>query len=466
MHSFSPAFIVRALFGAIVILALTLSSVTVAVVNGLHDASADDATAASADRAPQDAAAADGDASPSAPLDLAPLGQGPLVQAPVDQAPVADAPDGDGDVRQSVPAVTVPAQGMPIMTLPGIVDGSGRMAEPLDVPPFIGDDATDAESPAVPHPRDAPVAPAAPMTPVTPAAPVAPVADDPGRIAVGISTDGVPSAARIEKYRHTTGTSPAVVGWFLSWGDPLGWRDQLDVVARSGAVPMIAIDPARDGRNVPLQDIAAGTYDDYIASLAAQAREHGDPLLFRFGHEMNLPSIEWQLKENTPDDFVAAWRHMVGIFRAQHADNVRWVWSPNADCMGGCPFADFYPGDAYVDWVGLDVYNFADGHGTPWHSLGELLTSSYRSMTRLTDKPMMLSEISSIEEGGDKAAWIRSALTDIPEKFPAVQAIVWWDRDDGAGQDYRFDSSPSARDAFLELLRTDSYGSVLPPDGR
>ena len=483
----TPPVIIRALIGVIVALSIVASGVGVAVVHGLRDrAAADerstvtDAPSTNPDSASRSTAPG---ASDTARPEAAPSPQGPPSPPAAGETTPAPVP-----VPLPVPAPVVPPLGTPsapedLVVLPRARDAEQTSTQDASAP--ARDHAADrgsADGPAssgVTSRAASPIVPVQPVQPVQPMQPMQPVqqstqqgtvpvtpTDKGGRIAVGISTDGVPTAARIDEYRRATGAPPAIVGWFLSWGDPFGWRDQLDVVSDTGAIPMIAIDPARGSDTVPLRDIASGAYDDYITSLAVQAREHADPLLFRFGHEMNLPSIEWQMKSNTPEDFVNAWRHMVEIFRAEHADNVRWVWSPNADCMGSCPFTDYYPGDAYVDWVGIDVYNFAEAHGTPWHSLSDLLTSSYRSLTRLTDKPMMLSEIASVEEGGDKAAWIRTALSDIPKKFPAVQAIVWWDRHDGAGQDYRFDSSPSAKEAFLQQLHSDSYGSTLSPDGR
>ena len=123
---------------------------------------------------------------------------------------------------------------------------------------------------------------------------------------------------------------------------------------------------------------------------------------------MNLSDNTWGpgVNGNTPEEFVAAWRHVVSVFRAVGATNVLWVWSPNVDCGGQCPFDAFYPGDAWVDWVALDGYNYGPVDDVPWMSMAQIFGPSYDDLTALTTKPLMIAETASTEEGGDKAAWI------------------------------------------------------------
>ncbi|HSR39108.1 MAG TPA: glycosyl hydrolase, partial [Phnomibacter sp.] len=92
--------------------------------------------------------------------------------------------------------------------------------------------------------------------------------------------------------------------------------------------------------------IAAGKYDGYIDKWAADAKKFGVPFFLRFGHEMNDPyRYPWGVQNNTPWEFIAAWRHIHERFKLAGATNVLWLWSPHPAYQ---PYADFYPGHEYV----------------------------------------------------------------------------------------------------------------------
>ena len=88
-----------------------------------------------------------------------------------------------------------------------------------------------------------------------------------------------------------------------------------------------------------------------VNGLVVDLKLFGQPLFIRFGHEMNDPyRYSWGPQNNTPEDFIAAWKHMVDYFKAEGVDNVIWVWSPH---IAYGLFEEYYPGDDYVDWVGV-----------------------------------------------------------------------------------------------------------------
>jgi hypothetical protein len=138
---------------------------------------------------------------------------------------------------------------------------------------------------------------------------------------------------------------------------------------------------------------------------------------------------------------------------------VRWVWAPNVYGQGGVePFQAYYPGNEWVDYVALDGYNWGtSGQGTDrWESLYEVFAASYKRITELSSKPVILSEVASGEAGGDKAEWIRNGfLKTIPNSFPRVAAVVWFDYD--KEEDWRVNSSPEALQAFREVAASPLY---------
>jgi beta-mannanase len=121
-----------------------------------------------------------------------------------------------------------------------------------------------------------------------------------------------------------------------------------------GAVPLVQIDPT----NISLTAIASGHYDTYLYTYAAAVHAYHRPVILSFGHEMNGWWYSWGYKHTSPAAFVAAWRHIVTVFRAQGAGNVTWLWNINvidprrARTVPG----PFWPGKSYVTWVGIDGY--------------------------------------------------------------------------------------------------------------
>ncbi len=292
-------------------------------------------------------------------------------------------------------------------------------------------------------------------------------------VVLGANTTGITenSGAALDAFAARAGVMPKIAMYYQDWNE--GWSTALlnprfvgPIVAR-GAIPMITWEPDLDTGEPTGQPsysparIAAGAYDSYVRRAAREAAAYGQPFLLRFAHEMNGGWYQWgAIPGNTPADYIAMWRHVVSIFREEGATNVRWVWSPNVYGLGGTePFQPYYPGDEWVDFVSLDGYNWSGMRPSGWRSFAEVFGPSYKAMTELTGKPMMISETASPESGGDKAAWIREILSVLPTQMPRVRALVWFDRIKET--DWRIDSSPASDLAFRELAAAPLFGGAL-----
>jgi Glycosyl hydrolase family 26 len=218
----------------------------------------------------------------------------------------------------------------------------------------------------------------------------------------------------------------------VHWGVPAPWEHRfrdwvspLNRVRKEGAFSLVDMDT----ESVPLSQVASGTYDSSIRAWAEGAKAWRHPFFLRFDWEMNGDWFPWgttSSNQNTPADFVAAWRHVHDIFVAAGARNVRWVWCPNVDPHGRMTnLASLYPGRAYVAWTCLDGYNNDD----PWMSFAKLYGSSYRQIRRLAPtKPMIVGEIASTEHGGDKALWISQMFGALRTRFSHIEGLVWYDK--------------------------------------
>jgi hypothetical protein len=259
---------------------------------------------------------------------------------------------------------------------------------------------------------------------------------------------------------------------FISWAYSsvtfLTLQQDCNEILDYGAYPMITWEP--DCKNA---DIAAGLRDSYIESWAASIKNWKKPLFIRLMHEMNASWYVWGLGNsgNTAESYIAAWRYVVDKFNSIGTSNVTWVWCPNVDPLdkiGVC-----YPGDDYVDWMGIDVYNW--GSSYPWGRnlpFIQILAAPYQVLTSLSSKPIMMAEYSSVDTvfGVDKAEWTSNALIKIKSDFPAVKAALWYSEikvQDGITFDWRIESSTSARDAYRNGI-ADSYylgNETLPTVG-
>lgn len=270
---------------------------------------------------------------------------------------------------------------------------------------------------------------------------------------------GAPENAQVlDGYAEMVGRKPDIVMDYSNITDPLLSSAAISNLQTRGETPMVTWQLYRSGWSGPtisLNEIASGSYDSYLHAAANLARQLPFTVMVRLGHEMNGDWYGWS---GDPVAYVAAWRHVVNLFRGDGAFNVKWVWAPNVD-EGAFPFAAYFPGDRWVDYVALDGYNFGTaGAGVNgWRTLHEIFASSYRQITRLSVRPVIISEVASGEAGGSKAAWIREAfLKTIPRKFRRVVAVVWFDRN--KEEDWRIDSSPASLQAYREVVASSLYG--------
>ena len=152
--------------------------------------------------------------------------------------------------------------------------------------------------------------------------------------------------------------------------------------------------------------------------------------------------------------YIAAYRRIHDLFVSAGATNVVWVFCPNVDSVPGDAWnqwSNYYPGDAYVDWMGFDGYNWGTVQtGSSWRTFANIAGTIYTGLAG-KGKPIMIAETASTELGGDKAAWIAGLLPVLGGSFPSIRAVVWFHMNKET--DWRVDSSPAAREAFVTMAR-------------
>lgn len=245
--------------------------------------------------------------------------------------------------------------------------------------------------------------------------------------------------------------------WFQDWGEPFDLPLARSIVRR-GAAPELSWQPqviGRDGlpRGVPYREIASGMHDAYVLRFARDVRRLGARVSIAFAPEMNGDWGAFQLTaKNRPEHFVAAWRRLRRLF-AEAGASVRWVWTPNIIYpTQTASYQELYPGDEFVDLLGLDGYNWGTtNEWNRWFEFERVFGPSLAALAALSPKPVQLAEVGSAEQGGDKAAWIRGMCQSLAS-FPQVVEVVWFNEIEKA--DWRIDSSERALEAFRGCMRS------------
>jgi mannan endo-1,4-beta-mannosidase len=256
---------------------------------------------------------------------------------------------------------------------------------------------------------------------------------------LGAYAKGVPgSYAPLDSFAALTGVRPNIALYYSGWGEPFqsgfatqAWHHQ--------AVPLIQIEPGKTS----LQAIADGGYDTYLDSFARAVARFGrltkQAVIIGFAHEPNGTWYPWGAGHVSPAAWVAAWRHVVTVFRKQGARNVTWLWTVNiVDTKHGIASpGPWWPGSRYVTWVGIDGYYYK-----PSWSFAPLFGPAIKAVRALTRDPILISETGAAPAAG-KAQKIADLFAGV--RSYGLLGVVWFDVN--RVRDWRIDT-PSAIAAY------------------
>jgi mannan endo-1,4-beta-mannosidase len=257
---------------------------------------------------------------------------------------------------------------------------------------------------------------------------------------LGVFEPGAPpSYTPVANFAAAVGREPTLVGYYGGWAEPFD-TPFAEIIHQHGVIPFVQIDPT----DASIDAIADGTYDDYLRSYADSVRSFGHAVVIGFGHEMNAPWYSWGYGHVAPSTFVAAWRHIVTLFRGQGADNVTWVWTLQADERGTGPIASWWPGAQYVTWVGIDGY-----YRFPTDTFASVFGRTIKQVRTFTSRPVLLSETAV----GPKAGQVVK-IQDLFRGMATYKTLglVWFDKaqhGDINHQDWRIEDSPTAEISFM-----------------
>ncbi len=270
---------------------------------------------------------------------------------------------------------------------------------------------------------------------------------------------GVSQQAALEAWEATAGRQAAIVREYLTWDEefPTAYHNWL---ATTGRIPMISLN-TRGNNSYDWADVAgAGPGDQLyneIVDWAGRFRDYGIPFLFTFHHE---PETSGDTSFGTNQDFIAAWRNVIDIFRAEGVDNAEYLFITTAWAYGVAPTdrryaPDWYPGDAWVDHIGADAYNWhdcANPNNTNWRPMAEVIEGFRQFGVLHPDKSLMLPEYGTVEDSdfpNRKAEWFQDAHQLFKQPgYEQFTAILYFNALRAVGCEWAIDSTPQTLAAF------------------
>ena len=205
------------------------------------------------------------------------------------------------------------------------------------------------------------------------------------------------------------------------------------------------------------KEVSDGDYDADIEKLLKTFKKINNPIFLRLGYEFDKKD------KYNPETFVRAWKHIFDKLRDMKINNVAMVW-----CV--CPFngtepvEQFYPGENYVDWIGIDVFysRHITGNYKPVEDFLEL-AKKYK-------KPVMVGESTAAEVGvlnGEKSwnEWFKPYFEWI-QNHPIIKAfcyINWdWEKDKtwgspGTWGNCRIEENKIVKEKFIDELKNPKY---------
>lgn len=303
----------------------------------------------------------------------------------------------------------------------------------------------------------------------------------------GVAINGVPQgSAQLNALDTEVGAAPSQLTWYQGWDQPFPAQTVQSSWQR-GALPMITWEskptqdttPAQSDPTYALSNIISGKFDSYLQSFAQGVASTGLPVVIRLDQEMNGNWFPWSegVNGNTSGQFAQMWQHVWNIFQAAGANSdVIWLWAPNrVDNLPHAPaLSELYPGDAYVDWVGIDAY---------WRYTSEAPTfaavfaKSIAALESVTNRSIYIAETAGIETdptagtdlGPEKVQFTTSLISSI-QSNPRIIGFTWFDNVATSNEDnvpvtndWRLDSDPANLLTFKTSLAAGDFTDGLMP---
>ena len=246
--------------------------------------------------------------------------------------------------------------------------------------------------------------------------------------------DGITSLEKVKDISDQIEENFDIISFYLAWDKDIESNfptSVIDSVYLNNSIPMITWEPWLNTFEDEIADndhvydlISGGFFDDYISEFADKLKGLEKPVFLRFAHELDNPFYPWFIEGNeAATTFKEAWIHTYEIFKNRDTHNVIWIWNPwKAENI-----VDFYPGREYVDWIGINILNYAEyNQDGKWHDFESLYEPYHAELNKLPQTPVVISEFGTLGDGQNQNRWIEEAFNVIENKYGEIKSVIYF----------------------------------------
>ena len=217
---------------------------------------------------------------------------------------------------------------------------------------------------------------------------------------------------------------------FIDWQDfSIIWlREQVSFATKRGRGLLVTVEPWPDDDDPTktdeslFGDIQDGRYDDRIAVVCSEISKIDAPVLVRWGHEMEVVTGRYPWAREDSNGYIQAFRYFVTRCRA-FAPEAEFIWSP----MGHAQLGNYYPGDTYVDFIGLPIYSYQKAD-RKWYghdrTFNQAVAEKYKRVKRFK-KPVILAELGVSGSRKYEARWLKG-MQNVGKRFKRLKAMLYF----------------------------------------
>ncbi len=252
------------------------------------------------------------------------------------------------------------------------------------------------------------------------------------------------------------------------------WEDYANQIQKRGAIEFLSLDPLIKigNQEIGLNSCQVLNSTDEITTMittfAQQIKEWGYPIMLSTSGEMNGDWAAWSGAKNFglncdqtydqtkdlygqyeggcadpiigcadgPERYRDMYRHIHDIFSEAGVTNITWIWVVNHASFPSetdAPWnhlTNYYPGDNYVDVIGVDGYNWGDCRDN-WNTFPEVFSTTLEIIrSTYPHKPVIIGEFASADgmTPTEKDDWIRDAYNGVDgiQSWPEIKAVIWF----------------------------------------
>jgi hypothetical protein len=297
------------------------------------------------------------------------------------------------------------------------------------------------------------------------------------------SSPGVISANEVPYFENLAGRKIAWLNFQNDWFKGIKFpAESVKNIWNAGAIPSIRLLPwstyDKTDQTYSLRKIVDGKFDKELRQWAKDLKKTEIPVLIGFAGEPNGDWFPWSGAMNGggittgygdksladgPELYRDAYRYIIDLFKDEGALKVTWIFHVNSVGAPEEPWNDiknYYPGDDYIDWIGISAYG-AQRWGESYQRFVDIMQPGYNALLNLTaaEKPIAILEfgVADYLPNVNKALWIQSALYTVQQpEFSRIKAIGWWHstwiNHDGTMSAIQIDSSPESNRFYKEAI--------------